>query len=76
MVEVEFYNLGFVNLRRSDMPAAERYLSKVADDPLAAAALAYVKGDRDSARTLLDRVDGGELPTEDRAELEWLRSAL
>ena len=73
MVEVERYNLGFVNLRRGDTRAAERYLSDAADDPLAAAALAYVQGDRDRARALLDKVEG-DLPVEDRAELEWLRS--
>jgi tetratricopeptide (TPR) repeat protein len=73
MVEVELYNLGLVNVRRGDAAAAERYLSGAADDPLAGAALAYVKGDLEAAKTLLARV-GGDLPSDDRAELEWLRS--
>jgi tetratricopeptide (TPR) repeat protein len=73
MVQVELYNLGLLNVRRGDVQAAERYLSHVGDDPLAAAALAYARGDRDGARALLDRVEG-DLPSDDRAELEWLRS--
>src|SRR5262245_7031153 len=73
MADVERYNLGLVNARRGDAAAVERYLSDVEDDPLAAAALAYVRGDRESARTLLDQV-GGDLPSDDRRELEWLRS--
>jgi tetratricopeptide (TPR) repeat protein len=75
MVPVEQYNLGFVNLRRGDPAAAEHYLSQVADDPLAAAALAYVRGDLGDAKSLLASVDA-DLPREDRAELEWLRSRL
>ena len=43
MVDVERYNLGFVNLRRGDTSAAVQYLSDVDDDPLAAAAVAFVK---------------------------------
>ncbi len=73
MVEVELYNLGLVNVRRGDPEAAERYLSQFGDDPLAAAALAFAKGDSDRARALIEEV-GGDLPSDDRAELEWLRS--
>jgi tetratricopeptide (TPR) repeat protein len=76
MVLVEVYNLGLVNVRREDREAAERYLTQVEDDPLAAAALAFVRGDEDAARAHLDQVDDGELPTDDRAEAEWLRSRL
>jgi tetratricopeptide (TPR) repeat protein len=76
MVKVEQYNLGFVNLRRGDTRAAVLYLSEVADDPLAAAALAVAKGDRESARALLEEVDADNLPHEDRAEAEWLRRQL
>jgi tetratricopeptide (TPR) repeat protein len=75
MVGVEEYNLGLLSVRRGDADAAERYLSEAAeDDALAAAALAYVKGDLDGARALLDEVDVRDLPSDDRAELEWLRS--
>jgi hypothetical protein len=35
-----------------------------------------VRGDEDAARAHLDQVDDGELPTDDRAEAEWLRSRL
>lgn len=73
MVEVELYNLGLVNVRRGDAAAAERFLSGVGDDPLAGAALAYVKGDREAAKALLAQVDG-DLPSDDRAEREWLQS--
>jgi lactoylglutathione lyase len=76
MVKVEQYNLGFVNLRRGDTSAAILYLSEVADNALAAAALAVAKGDRESARELLDQVAADDLPHEDRAEAEWLRSQL
>jgi predicted negative regulator of RcsB-dependent stress response len=76
MVAVERYNLGFVNLRRGDTDAAVQYLSGEQDDPLAAAALAVARGDKDSARTQLDQVHDDELPHEDRAEAEWLRAQL
>lgn len=76
MVDVERYNLGFVNLRRGDTSAAVQYLSDVDDDPLAAAAVAFVKGDSESARALLDQVADDDLPHDDRAEAEWLRSQL
>jgi tetratricopeptide (TPR) repeat protein len=75
MVEVELYNLGLLSVRRGDAVAAERYLSQFGDDALAQAALAYAQGDRDRARTLLDQVEG-DLPSDDRAEAEWLRSRL
>lgn len=72
MVEVELWNLGFVHMRRGDGAAAQRYLGDVADAPLAGAALAYVKGEHEAAKALLGDV-GGDLPSDDRAELEWLR---
>ena len=75
MVDVEQYNLGFVNLRRGDAEAAVRYLREVEDDPLAAAALAVVRGESETARALLDQVDA-DLPPDDRAEAEWLRTQL
>ena len=73
MVVVELYNLGLLSVRRGDAVAAERYLSQFGDDALAQAALAYVQGDRDRARMFLDQV-GEDLPSDDRAEAEWLRS--
>jgi ATP/maltotriose-dependent transcriptional regulator MalT len=74
MVGVEYYNLGFVNLRRGDAKAAVRYLCEIRGDPLAAAGLAYARNDRDAAKAFLDEVDDDLLPKEDRAEAEWLRS--
>ena len=38
--------------------------------------LAVAKGERESARALLDQVVADDLPHEDRAEAEWLRSQL
>jgi tetratricopeptide (TPR) repeat protein len=76
MAAVERYNLGFVNLRRGDTQAAVLYLSDAEDDPLAAAALAVTRGDSESARALLDQVLVDDLPHDDRAEAEWLRSQL
>ena len=75
MVEVEFHNLGLVHLRRGDAEAAERYLSGLHEDPLAAAALAYAKGDHHGATAWLDQAEE-ELTADDRADYEWLRKRL
>jgi hypothetical protein len=75
MVPVELHNLGLVHVRRGDAEAAERYLSAVADYPLAAAALAYAKGDHHGATAWLDQIDE-DLPVDDRADCEWLRERL
>jgi tetratricopeptide (TPR) repeat protein len=75
MVGVEHYNLGLVHLRRGDTEAAVRYLSEVSDDPLAAAGLAYAKGDAHGATAWLEQV-GSDLPVEDAAERDWLREQL
>ena len=75
MVDVEQYNLGFVNLRRGEVETAVRYLAEMGDDPLAAAALAFARGELETARALLDQVDP-DLPPDDRAEAEWLRTQL
>jgi tetratricopeptide (TPR) repeat protein len=75
MVDVERYNLGLIHVRRGDAEAAERYLSGMTDDPLAAAALAYAKGDSHGATAWLDQVEG-DLPVDDAAERDWLREQL
>lgn len=75
MAEVEQYNLGLVHVRRGDNEAAARYLTGFADDPLAAAMLAYAKGDHHGAMAWLEQV-GGDLPVDDRANCEWLRERL
>jgi len=75
MVEVELHNLGLVHVRRGDFEAAERYLGGLHDDPLAAAALAYARGDKHGATAWLHRLDG-DLPGDDRADADWLRSRL
>jgi tetratricopeptide (TPR) repeat protein len=75
MVEVELHNLGLVHVRRGDFEAAERYLGDLHDDPLAAAALAYARGDKHGASAWLHRLES-DLPTDDRADADWLRSRL
>jgi hypothetical protein len=75
MVEVELHNLGLIHLRRGDAEAAERYLSGLQEDPLAAAALAYAKGDHYGATAWLDQAEG-ELTADDRPDHDWLRERL
>ena len=79
MVEVELHNLGHVAIRRGEVEAAERYFEELARDAGLTdpnrAALAYVRGDRQTASNILTRIDDAEeLPLDDRAELEWLRN--
>jgi tetratricopeptide (TPR) repeat protein len=75
MVGVEQYNLGLVHVRRGDPEAAERYLAGFSGDPLAAAALAYAKGDPLGATAWLDQVDD-DLPVDDARQRDWLRRQL
>ena len=83
MVAVELHNLGHVEIRRGNIVEAERLFAELgaSDDAYGAlngAALALARGDEDRARELLVRAEAveGELPPDDRAELDWLRERL
>jgi tetratricopeptide (TPR) repeat protein len=95
MVMVELHNLGHVELHRNQVDAAERAfgecseLSGEEEDTYGAAmsclnegAVAFAKGDRDSAGVLLARAEsllsgGGEqVAFDDQFEIDWLRHAL
>ena len=85
MVPVELHNLGLVEIHRGDADAAEQYFAQLppSDDPylqalmrVNRAAVAYRRGNLDEARELLAGVDGQELASDDRQELEWLEREL
>jgi tetratricopeptide (TPR) repeat protein len=85
MVDVELHNLSAVELRRGNPGPAERYLAQLPamTDPygtalkqLLEASVAYVRGDADRSRELLDSMEQIELARDDQAELEWLRTKL
>jgi ATP/maltotriose-dependent transcriptional regulator MalT len=85
MVPVELHNLGLVEIHRGDADAAERYFEQLppAEDPYVEALMrvnragvAFRRGDLDTARELLDGLDGEEFASDDRAELDWLRDQL
>ncbi|MBI2923418.1 MAG: hypothetical protein HYY18_20360 [Planctomycetes bacterium] len=92
MVAVELHNLGFVQARRGDADAAERHFEECArlgDNTdsvsraflaLYRATVAFVRGDRDRARTSFDFSEAtfresGQNPAAE-AEFAWLRESL
>jgi hypothetical protein len=92
MVDVELHNLGHVEVHRGNVGAAERYFSETtyADDEygeamrrLNDAAIAFLRGDLESAGSSLDAAEAAFAGTameaaavDDRFELEWLRDQL
>ena len=91
MVVVELHNLGHVEIHRGNTDAAEGYFAQLprADDPydeamtrLNEAAVAFRRGDADTARAKLEAAEGiftangTEVATDDRFELDWLREQL
>jgi tetratricopeptide (TPR) repeat protein len=85
MVPVELHNLGLIEIHRGNADAAEDYFAQLppSDEPyvqalmrLNRAGVAYRRGNVDEARELLAGVNGEELASDDRAELEWLREQL
>jgi tetratricopeptide (TPR) repeat protein len=91
MVVVELHNLGHVEIHRGNADAAEGYFAQLprAEDPydeamtrLNEAAVAFRRGDADTARAKLEAAEGifaangTEAATDDRFELDWLREQL
>jgi tetratricopeptide (TPR) repeat protein len=92
MVAVELHNLGHVEIHRGNVDAAEECFKQVphSDDPhseamsrLNEATVAFLRGDLDRARALLETADAffAESPMagvaiDDRFELDWLRDQL
>jgi tetratricopeptide (TPR) repeat protein len=92
MVAVELHNLGHVEIHRGNVDAAEECFKQVphSDDPyseamsrLNEATVAFLRGDLDRARSLLETADTffAESPMagvaiDDRFELDWLRDQL
>jgi tetratricopeptide (TPR) repeat protein len=92
MVAVELHNLGHVEIHRGNVDAAEECFKEVphSDDPnseamsrLNEATVAFLRGDLDRARALLEGADAlfAESPMaavaiDDRFELDWLRDQL
>lgn len=78
MVVAELHNLGWVEIRRNDVDAAERCFAELPRDGgdysrLNDAAVAFRRGDLGRARELLAELDADRFYTDDRADLEWLR---
>lgn len=78
MVVAELHNLGWVEIRRNNVDAAERYFAELPRDQddynrLNGAAVAFRRGDVGRAQELLAELDAGRFPTDDRVELEWLK---
>jgi tetratricopeptide (TPR) repeat protein len=78
MVVAELHNLGWVEIRRNNVGAAERYFAELPPDEghyrrLNDAAVAFRRGDIGRARGLLAEVDADQFFADDRAELDWLR---
>jgi len=85
MLPVEHHNLALVEIRRGNANAAERHLAELPPQEdeyvrallrVAKAGVAFLKGDTDRTRELLDGVNGDDFATDDRAELEWLKEQL
>jgi tetratricopeptide (TPR) repeat protein len=77
MVVAELHNLGWVEIRRDDVEAAERYFAELPSDEdygrLNGAAVAFRRGDLGRARELLAELDADRFFADDRRELDWLR---
>jgi tetratricopeptide (TPR) repeat protein len=85
MVPVELHNLGWVEIRRGNAEAAERYFAQLPPAQedyeralmrLNEAGIAFRKGDARHARDLLADLDHELFATDDRAELAWLEEQL
>jgi tetratricopeptide (TPR) repeat protein len=93
MIGVELHNLGHVEIHRGNADAAARYFDECAQDggsdPYGAAltqankaAVAFLRGEREQAATLLSRAKSGldeagiEPAVDDRFEIEWLQRQL
>ena len=78
MIPVELHNLGWVEIRRNNVDAAERYFAELPpgqDDyaRLSDAAVAFRRGELGRAQELLAGLDADQFYSDDRADLEWLR---
>ena len=94
MVRAELQNLGLVEIHRRNVNAAERYFAEserlgsatdsysIAMSQLYGSAIAFVRGNRDESRTLLQRAQtmlkeaGIEAGADDQFEIDWLNEQL
>jgi len=94
MVWAELQNLGLVEIHRGNVDAAERYFAEserlgTANDPYATAmtqlyraAIAFVRGNREESRTLLQRAESSlreakmDAGRDDQFEIDWLHEQL